>query len=79
MKLTADEQYTWIMSQQRDYPRWRKCSTGFLLYIHPEAWVEAASRNRDGMWTVGRKSERTERVFTDLQDALNYGELLNLR
>ncbi|SRR5260370_27589055 len=80
MKLAADEQHIWwIQSQVRGYPRWRKYSGGFLLYVTPDSFMEEVFKNFGGTWSVGRKSDGTERVFAQLQDALNYGELLNLR
>jgi hypothetical protein len=80
MKLSAqEEQIWWMYKYVRGYPRWRKTTCGFLLYIHPDAWVEAVSPTLSGNWVTGRQSEGTEKTFTHLQDALSYGELLNLR
>ena len=41
--------------------------------------MEEVYRNREGTWTVGRKRDNTEKEFADLQDAMNYDELLNNR
>jgi hypothetical protein len=80
MKLTVHEQHIWWMQQHaRSYPRWKKFDGRFLFYIHPDSYMEEVYRNRAGSWTVGRKRDNTEKEFKDLQDAMNYGELLNNR
>jgi hypothetical protein len=82
MKLTREEEHIrWNLSQSCSYPRWKhfRSTGGFLLWVKPNLWVEEAFKLSDGSWSVGDKDDGTYRVFDQLQDALNYGELLNLR
>ncbi|HXM26119.1 MAG TPA: hypothetical protein VN957_08850 [Chthoniobacterales bacterium] len=65
------------LARIRTYPRWKQSGLGgYLYYIAPDAWVEEAFRQRDGTWLVGRKRNGTNRVFTQLREALKYGESL---
>lgn len=80
MKLTEEEEAVWWSCRNtRAYPRWKRYSTGFLLYRSPGNWGQEAFKHFNGTWSVGRKSDGTERVFSSLQDALNYGEFLEFR
>ena len=86
-RLTIDEQRAVSAAAVRNghrgsssYPRWRRCSIGgFLLWISPNDWVEEVFHRFDGSWVVGRKGDGTVRVFSELHDALIYGELLYAR
>src|SRR5258707_1469005 len=65
------------LARIRTYPRWKQSGLGgYLYYIAPDAWVEEAFIKRDGTWLVGRKRNGTNRVVTQLQEALNYVENL---
>jgi len=82
MKLTKEEEHIrWNLSQACSYPRWKhfRATGGFLFWVKPNLWVEEAFKLPDGTWSIGSKDNGTYQVFTRLPDALNYGELLNLR
>jgi hypothetical protein len=82
MKLTREEEFIRRQLTPRlRYPRWGYVTgpIGFLLYVEPNAWVEEAAKQPDGTWSIGQKSDGTQRTFPTLQEALNYGELLNNR
>jgi len=80
MKLSVHEQRIWrLCCHKHTYPRWGKYNGGFVLYVSKDAFMEEAIQQPHGRWSVGRKSDDTERTFYHLEDALCYGEILNFQ
>ena len=78
MQFTEDEiQIRQQLATIRKYPRWKKNHiNGYCYYMGSESFVEEAFRERDGTWSVDRKSEGAERGFVHLSEALQYGKEL---
>jgi hypothetical protein len=73
IRLNFEEECAWASRKSRPYPRWKRCDTGFLLYVNRGAWREDVFHRRDGKWKVRNQ------VFERLDDALCYGEVVYYR
>jgi hypothetical protein len=74
------------VEKTKGFPRWRYHNPTpknvshktFLYYTKPGVWVQEVSKCREihELWKAGVKFRGTLHLFSDLQDALDYGEKL---
>jgi hypothetical protein len=88
--LTEDEQRICRkLRQLKGYPRWRyhnprpvsaadELNKTFLFYVGRGHWVQEVSKYRlnPELWQAGKVADKTIHLFSDLQDALDYGAKL---
>jgi hypothetical protein len=83
--MTQSEYYKHIgrvrlrFCQKKTYPKWKALGANkFVYYLNADfhSWVQEVLRSSDGSWMAGQKYDGTFHRFTDLEDALKYGEAL---
>jgi hypothetical protein len=52
IQLNCEDRCAWEGRRSNPYPRWRRCDTGFLLYVRNGEWRKKIFHRRDGKWKV---------------------------